>query len=118
MDPKIETIFDFYGYKCVVIKRTADSELSFFQEHYPPSYYCGYVQIPYWHPVYKKDYRDLDILCHGGLTFSDHKLLGVPYPGWWIGFDCAHEGDVVNPKDLNFVMKECISIVKQLKEME
>ena len=72
---------------------------------------CGYVGVPEGHPAYRKHY-DHDVLqsinVHGGLTFSDHCAKGeseerhvchVPAPGesdnvWWLGFDCAHLGDV------------------------
>jgi hypothetical protein len=44
------------------------------------------------------DYFELDIDCHGGLTFSgnDHglkELLSTPCNDNWIGFDCGHVWD-------------------------
>lgn len=72
---------------------------------------CGYVAIPSNHPfnncnkhinTYSKeeeiDYNDLDIDCHGGLTFgsSNHtlkKLLKQSCTDIWIGFDCGHSCD-------------------------
>lgn len=81
--------------------------------------WCGYVGLPPQHPFYEKGYSEvyelspkwgedgyLDI--HGGLTYSNHCAEGpeessichVPDPGepddvWWLGFDCAHSGDLV-----------------------
>jgi len=31
---------------------------------------CGYVGVPPSHPVYQKEYNDIDVAVHGGLTFS------------------------------------------------
>lgn len=55
---------------------------------------CGYVAIPDGNG---RDYDD--IRCHGGLTFSgtDHgakDLLPTPCNDMWLGFDCAHWGDM------------------------
>ena len=58
---------------------------------------CGYVGVPPSHPMYQKDYDDIDVVVHGGLTFShmggfdDRWREGF----WWVGFDCAHFGDYV-----------------------
>jgi hypothetical protein len=67
---------------------------------------CGYVGIPKEHPYFEKDYDDLDVQVHGGLTFADfcqpdaetHGICHTVEPGendrvWWLGFDCAHSGD-------------------------
>ncbi len=75
---------------------------------------CGYVAIPPDHKFsntpleirkiefekFKKeyehyDYDNLNIECHGGLTFmaKDHglkDLLSTPCNDFWIGFDCGH----------------------------
>ena len=77
---------------------------------------CGYVGVPEGHPAYRKHY-DHDTLhninVHGGLTFADHCTKGgsedrhichVPAPGepdnvWWLGFDCAHLGDICPAMD-------------------
>lgn len=44
----------------------------------------GYVKIPEDHPWHGKDYDDIDVEVHGGLTFASYG---------WIGFDCLHCGD-------------------------
>jgi len=59
---------------------------------------CGYVRVPEGHKFYDKFYSDIDIDCHGGLTFSSYvternEFNGLT-PGFWIGFDCAHYRDV------------------------
>src|SRR5262249_14225809 len=68
---------------------------------------CGYVGGPPSHPVYGKDYCEVDVSVHGGLSFADRCHRGdeataichLPAPGesddvWWLGFDCAHSGDL------------------------
>lgn len=69
---------------------------------------CGYVGVSANHPTYGKNYGDVDVDCHGGLTFSDschhsadpsRGICHIPGEGepddiWWLGFDCAHGGDV------------------------
>lgn len=64
---------------------------------------CGYVGVGPDHPLHGKEYGEVDLRAHGGLTFSapcqeDGKICHIPEPGepdavWWFGFDCAHSGD-------------------------
>lgn len=73
-------------------------------------HWCGYVGVPKGHPWHgeanyfwdRKDGPDV----HGGVTYGDKcagHICHVPAPGepddvWWIGFDCAHSGDL-SPAD-------------------
>jgi hypothetical protein len=106
---------------------------------------CGYVGLPPGHPLHGKDYDDAhdlaDIDVHGGLTFADackegtdgRGICHVPAPGrpadvWWLGFDCAHLGDLVpryaelwsggGPedvyRDIAYVQAECATLAGQL----
>lgn len=95
----------------------------------------GYVGVPEGHCCYEKGYDDLDITCHGGLTYGGY-LLGTTlneggYPFYYFGFDCAHAGDFMPYmkmglfkdyptvyRDMEYVTKECKSIARQLYEME
>lgn len=68
---------------------------------------CGYVGVSEGHPAYLKDYNDVDVSVHGGLTFAggcshgDDPAKGICHkPGdgapdavHWLGFDTAHSGD-------------------------
>lgn len=64
---------------------------------------CGYVAVPPGHPAHGKEYDDVDVRVHGGLTFAkpcfeEGPICHVPEPGepdnvWWLGFDCVHGGD-------------------------
>lgn len=80
---------------------------------------CGYVGLSEGHPAFGVEYSDVRraapdddgdewIDVHGGLTFSDlcqpgdgesRGICHVPGEGepdhvWWLGFDCAHSGDL------------------------
>lgn len=65
--------------------------------------WCGYVAVGAGHPDHGRDYSDVDADVHGGLTYSDRcagPICHVPKAGeedavWWLGFDCAHAGDLV-----------------------
>lgn len=53
---------------------------------------CAYVGVPPSHPLAGKDYDDLPISAHGGLTYAG---TGVHGDGetYWYGWDYAHSGD-------------------------
>lgn len=78
--------------------------------------YNGYVALPKSHPYWGKDYNDIPIRVHGGLTFGGQgggvaylrpyvlggkekgKLDPMSWPDpnlWWIGFDTSHLGDFI-----------------------
>jgi hypothetical protein len=70
--------------------------------------WCGYVGVTEDHPAFGRDYYDVDVDVHGGLTFADkcrpgeddgHGICHTPGPGepdhvHWLGFDCAHIHDL------------------------
>jgi hypothetical protein len=85
----------------------------------------GYVGVPKGHKLYGKDYNDMDISCHGGLTYSRDYLQFQPESDiWWIGFDTAHANDLYSFKysyddnavyrDMEYVKNECKKIINQL----
>ena len=69
---------------------------------------CGYVGVPESHHYFDKDYDDVPVDVHGGLTFAarcqenveeGHGICHIPEHGrsdkiWWLGFDCAHCDDL------------------------
>ena len=82
---------------------------------------CGYVNAGY--------YLDVYVYAHGGITFTG------PMPdGWWVGFDCAHGGDLTPAthhilkaagfpelaeniyRDMDYVREQVRLLAKQLKE--
>jgi hypothetical protein len=115
----------YKGFSCMMIRNTLGN-------------WCGYVAVPSDHPSYKKDYDDVYVDVHGGLTYSDKcqengVICHVPEPGmpddvWWLGFDCGHSGDYLpgltfaygdenDYKDVEYVRFEVISLADQLKDM-
>lgn len=56
---------------------------------------CGYIGIPKTHPWWQVGYDNIDVDVHGGLTFS--ATMAFDEPLYWIGFDCAHFGDMQDP---------------------
>jgi hypothetical protein len=108
-------------------------------------YRCGYVEIPREELQYininnPTDYHSYPINCHGDLTFCGTSYWDEENNNIWIGFDCAHYGDLMDPsinkcnlfsfiykddddnfgtiKYLNFVINECEKIGKQLNELK
>lgn len=116
--------------------------------HRQPSlgHWCGYVAVPPGHPAHGKDYACLDMDVHGGLTYAEScsgNICHVPEPGepndvWWLGFDCAHLGDLspataatgrlsgltifyepeATYRDLAYVRNEAEALAAQLAEMK
>lgn len=59
----------------------------------------GYVAVPRGHPYFGKDYDEIEIEVHGGLTYAYSDLgffeNGIFEDIWWLGFDTAHFGDSI-----------------------
>lgn len=79
--------FELKGYRCTIA------------QHKQMGHLCGYVQLPMDFPdltgIVAKGYdhpsiASLDV--HGGVTFCNER---DEHSGIWIGFDCAHCGDLV-----------------------
>jgi len=82
--------FEHAGLKCLILRHTELGHL------------CGYIAISREHLCYGRDhdhipYDDLfPVEVHGGLTFSREGHGDTRQKGyWWLGFDCAHWGDLV-----------------------
>lgn len=104
----------------------------------PMGHRCGYVGVS--KEVFEdKDYNDIDIEVHGGLTYSRDEEDGLR----WYGFDCAHLGDardvnLMTPeyrvtfekyhfefkeecetvKSLEYCINQCENMATQLKQLE
>lgn len=85
---------------------------------------CGYVILTPDNDFFGKDYDNIPVSCHGGLTYASEEGSN-----WIIGFDCAHyddlqpfytDQDIYNDnrvyKDMEFVTEECESICEQIAE--
>lgn len=111
----------------------------------------GYLRVPQGHPWYKsitgkrylrgnklawgrfkkynctrREYRGLPwVEVHGGITYADKLCYrGYALRGYWIGFDCAHYGDLVpsmenfggSYKTLGFVLREIDQLSGQMNQ--
>lgn len=75
-------------------------------------------------------YDDIDISCHGGVTYSEPILKTVDKKGWFIGWDYAHCGDYINYGDTSLnnlfsddkkwtteeIVEECKNVINQIVE--
>jgi hypothetical protein len=92
---------------------------------------CGYVAVPAGHPLHGKaagygnSEHDADFDVHGGVTWNG---LHDGSTKWWIGFDCAHAGDLL-PTDrfnrwptkdvyrgIEYVKAECAKLARQIAD--
>lgn len=58
-------------------------------------YANGYVAVPPEHPAYGRNYEDVEVDIHGGLTFGVKKS-SIVNPEWWndvepLGFDAVSQ---------------------------
>ena len=86
-EPDLVT-FEHMGIECMVVR------IAFEEPHAKDfsmfgGFLNGYVAVPNYHPYYQKKYEDMEIECHGSLTFGECS------DRHWIGFDCAHSGDYI-----------------------
>ena len=116
------------GYNAATVLRRFDG---YGGSHTPcdDEYYCGYVEVPKDHVLYKADYTDKmpsDIDpetqmiheyfgVHGGITYT----CSIGKPGtWWFGFDCHHLNDNIGSCDEAYVTRECENLAKQLEKVQ
>jgi hypothetical protein len=99
-------------------------------------HWCGYAAVPPGHPWHGSIDPPADV--HGGISYAaacNDDVCHVPEPGepadvWWIGFDCAHFGDLsplvwaIRPfdphdgayRDMAYVRQECEQLAEQILE--
>ena len=78
----------------------------------------AYVAIPKGHPLFGKNYDDINVSVHGGITFADESIDGQPKKteGMWIvGFDCCHSGDTPSTCPKEYVEAEAERLREQLE---
>jgi hypothetical protein len=73
--------FEYRGFKCLV-RRFMESGV-----------FCGYVGLPEGHKYFGKEYDNIPINVHGGLTYAGHDI-GDDKTLFYIGFDCDHYMDI------------------------
>ena len=96
----------------------------------------AYIEIPKENKLYGKDYNEIyemgyDIDVHGGLTYSDDKLMCIKSENWFIGWDYAHCDDYMPFYDelqkglfqklkkwtTEEIIEECKSAINQIIDM-
>lgn len=106
--------FTCEGFECQII-RLAVQEPNAPETFKFGGHLNGYVKIPEDHPYFNKDYSEIDIDCHRGLTFGEISALGE----FWIGFDCAHSSDIIPSHEHIMNTREWgREITQQLKEFK
>ena len=124
-----KVIWKHDGFDCMIVRNSLGN-------------LCGYVGVKEGHPWFGKDYNDVDAEVHGGLTYSDYCAGHICHPDdesggktFWLGFDCAHLGDLVpglrsymdsprgfgpygqdDYKDIRYVSSETEGLARQAKE--
>lgn len=77
---------------------------------------CGYVGLYNGHPDYGKDYNDVDVEAHGGLTFGkkdSEKIFSDNSSIFWFGFDTAHVFDDEKGWTVQAVKEETENLAEQ-----
>lgn len=90
---------------------------------------CAYIDVTETE-LNSVDYCNIDVACHGGLTYSRQYLATVDKKGWFIGWDYAHYGDFVGYEMLypdlqsndkkwttEKVVKECKDVIDRVIEL-
>lgn len=84
----------------------------------------GYAVVFKGHPAYGKDYLDIDVYVHGGLTYTDSVnssnwdgLTEEMKDGWIVGFDTCHINDTQSNWSKKQVLKETENLKEQLEKM-
>ena len=106
--------FNYKGFDCCILRPRAKIM----------GHLNGYVKLDEGHKYYNKDYDDILVEVHGGLTFSNLMSKGNGYlpEGFWIGFDCAHFEDLIpmmsnmdgTYRNMEYVEQEIKNMVDQL----
>lgn len=104
--------WEYRNFPCLILRQGTTGHL------------CGYVAVPEGHPAYGLDYdavhqrlESLDV--HGGLTYAracgEDPVQGVCHVKadgkpevWWLGFDCAHLGDLCPSMGMGGATRSCL----------
>lgn len=100
LDEDDHVLFEHEGFPCIIHRFETHGAL------------CGYVAVPPGHPMHGKDYGDVAVDVHGGLTYAEScqgEICHVAKPGepddvWWFGFDTVHSGDLA-PGHMNTMLQ-------------
>ena len=84
-----------------------------------PMSLCAYLGVPGKHPIANQDYDEIDIPCHGGLTFGQSGEKGTPWPEgfFWYGWDYAHDGRLWTLAKVKAEAEEAVPFLKKLMKV-
>lgn len=106
-----EMVYGNLGRKIELIERSKYQGYDYVILNIHGSHPCCYVKLPFEHKLAKialDDYDELDIRCHGGITYAENYLrlsghineegtdwvdCSRDFTGVWIGWDYAHCDD-------------------------
>jgi hypothetical protein len=76
----------------------------------------AYIALPYSSPHIDKPYDDIDVDCHGGLTYSgelyDHK--GNKVENFVIGWDYGHYGDFIGTEAIPADIIQTMNLLQEV----
>lgn len=103
---KLEKEIEYKGYKGFIKQNGMG-------EH---KWRCAYVVVPKENKLYEREYNELSLDVHGGVTFSEYgdvfsgrtdgELKTLKDDDWVLGIDFAHGGDSMDIWDLDAVEEE------------
>lgn len=120
MEQIIEFEEEYKGFKIVGVLNYYDAETreKLRGRSYIKDWRCGYCAVPSSHPAFGKDYIDVNIDVHGGLTYGRDRCPMRAADGlWWFGFDCAHSYDTIERCTVEYVLNQCKLMALQFREM-
>lgn len=98
-----EERFEYKGYPCVILMQAM-------------GFRTGYVGLPKDNMLYGRHYDDIDVSCHGCLTYSKDHLYGQEDKDlWWIGFDTGHWGDGYSYEEAIELFKDYPKVIGQIQ---
>jgi hypothetical protein len=122
IDPHIQTTicidFKYKGFECTVIQylsNESNAARTFLEGmSNNDNWWCSYVVLPENHTMKNRNYNDVKVDCHGGLTYAGkfHIKKSKNFGKWAIGCDFAHYNDNGGTKEQ--AIEECWRIVDQL----
>lgn len=99
-----EKRFEYKGFPCVVVMQAL-------------CFRTGYVGVPKGHVLYGNAEAPESIVCHGGVTYCRHSLIGQNDKDiWWIGFDTGHCWDGYDEKAARELFKDYPETLKAINQ--